>query len=46
MPHNTQPTRPVNKSGLDRALSLFTDVRAGEGATAVLMLIPFLQGWS
>src|SRR4029078_5071426 len=27
------------KSLLDRALSLFTDVRAGEGATAVLMLI-------
>src|SRR5213594_1721672 len=27
------------KSWLDRALSLFTDVRAGEGATAVLMLV-------
>src|SRR3954469_4415201 len=27
------------KSRLDRALSLFTDVRAGEGTTAVLMLI-------
>ncbi|MEQ1757691.1 MAG: BamA/TamA family outer membrane protein [Vicinamibacterales bacterium] len=27
------------KSLLDRALSLFTDVRAGEGATAVLMLL-------
>jgi AAA family ATP:ADP antiporter len=27
------------KSRLDRALSLFTDVRAGEGATAVLMLV-------
>jgi AAA family ATP:ADP antiporter len=26
------------KSPLDRALSLFTDVRAGEGATAVLMM--------
>jgi ATP:ADP antiporter, AAA family len=26
------------KSRLDRALSLFTDVRPGEGATAVLML--------
>src|SRR5205085_2197997 len=26
------------KSALDRALSLFTDVRAGEGATAALML--------
>ena len=27
------------KSRLDRALSLFTDIRAGEGATAVLMLL-------
>lgn len=27
------------KTRLDRALSLFTDVRAGEGATAVLMLV-------
>jgi AAA family ATP:ADP antiporter len=27
------------KSWLDRSLSLFTDVRAGEGATAVLMLL-------
>jgi ATP:ADP antiporter, AAA family len=27
-----------NKSPLDRTLSLFTDVRAGEGVTAVLML--------
>jgi len=27
------------KSMLDRALSLFTDVRAGEGTTAVLMLV-------
>jgi ATP:ADP antiporter, AAA family len=27
------------KSPVDRALSLFTDVRAGEGATAVLMMI-------
>src|SRR5207244_10353081 len=32
------PTRS-EKSPLDRALSLFTAVRAGEGATAVLMLI-------
>src|SRR6478672_9587743 len=32
-------TRRTEKSLLDRALSLFTDVRAGEGATAVLMLI-------
>src|SRR5690242_12902854 len=28
-----------NKTWLDRALSLFTDVRAGEGATALLMLV-------
>src|SRR6476660_1273209 len=27
------------KSALDRALSLFADVRAGEGVTAVLMLV-------
>src|SRR6476661_1638968 len=32
-------TRRTEKSLLDRALSLFTDVRAGEGATAVLMLV-------
>jgi ATP:ADP antiporter, AAA family len=31
--------RPDGKSWLDRTLSLFTEVRAGEGATAVLMLI-------
>src|SRR6187549_3028512 len=30
--------RPNEKSWLDRSLSLFTDVRAGEGTTAVLML--------
>jgi AAA family ATP:ADP antiporter len=30
---------PVTKSRLDRALALFTDVRGGEGATAVLMLV-------
>src|SRR5262245_56985137 len=29
---------PAGKSRLDRALGLFTDVRAGEGATALLML--------
>src|SRR5689334_25308432 len=28
----------TEKSPIDRALSLFTDVRAGEGATVVLML--------
>jgi AAA family ATP:ADP antiporter len=30
---------PAAKTRLDRALALFTDVRAGEGATAVLMLV-------
>ena len=29
--------RPDEKSPLDRFLSLFTDVHAGEGATVVLM---------
>src|SRR6476661_1674317 len=33
------PSRRSEKSPLDRALSLFADVRAGEGLTAVLMLI-------
>src|SRR5262245_21540283 len=37
-PH-TLETRRSEKSMLDRALSLFTDVRAGEGTTAVLMPI-------
>ena len=37
-PHALETYRN-EKSLLDRALSLFTDVRAGEGATAVLMLI-------
>ena len=37
-PHALE-TRRTDKSPLDRALSLFTDVRAGEGTTAVLMLI-------
>src|SRR5580765_8077988 len=32
-------TRPTMKSWLDRALSLFADVRAGEGLSAVLMLV-------
>src|SRR3954465_7773260 len=31
--------RRSEKSTLDRALSLFADVHAGEGATAVLMLL-------
>src|SRR6476659_6189482 len=30
---------PAAKTRLDRALALFTDIRAGEGATAVLMLV-------
>src|SRR6476619_8157836 len=33
------PSTGTGKSWLDRALALFTDVRAGEGATAVLMLV-------
>src|SRR5919199_5007634 len=31
--------RVEDKTWLDRALSVFTDVRAGEGATALLMLL-------
>src|SRR4051812_32058480 len=31
-----------NKSALDRSLSLFADIRAGEGATVVLMLANIL----
>ena len=31
--------RAADKTRLDRALSLFTDVRAGEGVTALLMLV-------
>src|SRR5581483_12251591 len=30
---------PLGKSPLDRALSLCTDVRAGEGTTAILLLV-------
>lgn len=33
------PAVPLRKSPLDRVLSLFTDVRAGEGATALLLAI-------
>src|SRR6476620_8028018 len=32
------PVTAAKKSGLDRALSLFADVRGGEGLTAVLLL--------
>ena len=40
MPGITTAYRTTDASRwLDRALSLFTDVRAGEGATAVLMLV-------
>src|SRR5215212_4061599 len=39
MPSNAPAARTGDKSPLDRALSLFADVRAGEGATAVLMLV-------
>jgi AAA family ATP:ADP antiporter len=39
MPFTDPEPRPEGKSSLDRALSLFTDVRPGEGVTAVLMLI-------
>src|SRR5947207_530761 len=31
--------QPEVNSWLDRSLSIFTDVRAGEGATALLMLL-------
>src|SRR4026209_2038590 len=33
------PTATARKSGLDRALSVFADVRGGEGMTAILMLV-------
>src|SRR5262245_26154860 len=36
--HSALPSTP-RKSALDRALSLFADVHAGEGMTAVLMLV-------
>src|SRR5436190_17771714 len=39
MTETNTATIPQQKSWLDRMLSLFTDVRAGEGATAVLMLV-------
>src|SRR5215831_19797795 len=32
------PIPAAKKSGLDRALSLFADVRGGEGLTAILLL--------
>src|SRR6185369_11160447 len=40
MPETDSPLPGADgKSALDRALSLFTDVRAGEGVTALLMLV-------
>ncbi len=33
------PSEELQKSWLDRTLSVFTDVRSGEGATAVLMMV-------
>jgi AAA family ATP:ADP antiporter len=38
MSHAATATPTNDKTWLDRALSLFTEVRAGEGATALLML--------
>lgn len=35
----TPPESTATRSRLDRTLALFTDVRAGEGATAALMLV-------
>src|SRR5262245_46856258 len=39
MPRIIPPTAPSYKTWLDRALSIFADVRAGEGVTVVLMLV-------
>ncbi|MEQ1730323.1 MAG: translocase, partial [Vicinamibacterales bacterium] len=39
MSASVESIQPTAASRLDRALSLFADVRAGEGATAVLMLV-------
>src|SRR3954471_20482324 len=40
MHRNTETViEPGARTRVDRALALFTDVRAGEGATAVLMLV-------
>ena len=39
MSQAAQTSRIADKSRLERALSLFTDIRGGEGATAVLMLL-------
>jgi cobalamin synthase len=43
MPSNTSPDAlAADKSLLDRALSILADVRRGEGATAILMLVNIL----
>jgi AAA family ATP:ADP antiporter len=39
MSHAPDAVHSLHKSWLDRALSFFTDVRPGEGMTAVLMLV-------
>src|SRR5215207_3736475 len=39
MPGSANPPQTAAKSRLDRALAVFTDVRAGEGTTALLMLV-------
>lgn len=39
MPGTLTPHVPTARSPFDRALGLFADVRAGEGVTAVLMLV-------
>ena len=39
MPGPLTPTPASPKSPLERVLSLFAEVRAGEGTTAVLMLV-------
>ena len=39
MPGTANTLQPSGRSRLDRALGLFTDVRAGESATALLMLL-------
>jgi hypothetical protein len=39
MPGPQTVNPPSVKSPLERVLSLFADVRVGEGATAVLMLV-------
>src|ERR1043166_9316186 len=42
MQHAAAAVPSSTKSRLDRALSMFTDVRAGEGLTAILLLVNIL----